>query len=46
MRPTHWYSRFGVEEPFPWLLLALAPVAILCAAYAALTQAKPTLEEF
>lgn len=22
----HWYTRFGIEEPFPWVLFLLAPI--------------------
>lgn len=26
MRPRHWYSRFGIEEPFPWIGVGIACV--------------------
>lgn len=30
-RTTHWYSRFGFEEPFPWLAITICaiPMAII-----------------
>lgn len=30
-RPTHWYSRFGIEEPFPWLFVAGCAVMAVAA---------------
>ncbi len=26
MRERHWYSRFGIEPPFPWPAFVLIPV--------------------
>lgn len=34
-RPRRWYGRFGIEEPFPWVLIALAsapPIGLVLAA--------------
>lgn len=25
----HWYERFGIEPPFPWLLVAMYAVPVL-----------------
>jgi hypothetical protein len=31
MRDRHWYTRFGIEEPFPWLGIAIGALVGLLA---------------
>jgi hypothetical protein len=28
-RDTHWYNRFGIEEPFPWVLVVIYGVPVV-----------------
>lgn len=34
MRESHWYSRFGIEPPFPWLAIGACAIPVLIIIFA------------